>query len=231
MPALNAYIDAAILQPNLRQRAVHSALLQCLEMDVFSVCVRPCDLEPTLQVCSGHNIVVGTVVGFPHGLQLTATKLAEAQQLIALGAQEIDMVANYAWALSGEWPAVEAEIHAIAECTRAANVVLKVIIETAQLNTEHLEKFVVVCRRAGADYLKTSTGFNGAGAQFEAVSQLVKFAAGSLKIKASGGIRDQASAQKFIDLGASRLGISWSTCAAILQPESTIPRSHNDCDY
>ena len=111
----------------------------------------------------GKYIVVGTVLGFPHGLQLTATKLTEAQQLIALGAQEIDMVANYAWALSDDWAAVEAEIRAIADSTRAANVVLKVIIETAQLNTEHLQQFVNVCRRAGADYLKTSTGFNGAG--------------------------------------------------------------------
>ena len=98
MPALNSYIDAAILQPNLSRQAVHSALLQCLEMDLFSVCVRPCDLEMALQVCSESSIVVGTVLGFPHGLQLTATKLTEAQQLIALGAQEIDMVANYAWA-------------------------------------------------------------------------------------------------------------------------------------
>jgi deoxyribose-phosphate aldolase len=181
-----------------------------------------------LKVCSESSIVVGTVLGFPHGLQLTATKLTEAQQLIALGAQEIDMVANYAWALSDDWAAIEAEIRAIADSTRAANVVLKVIIETAQLNTEHLQQFVNVCRRAGADYLKTSTGFNGVGAQFEAVSQLVKFAAGSLKIKASGGIRDQASAQKFIDLGASRLGISWSTCPNILQPASTIQTIQSD---
>ena len=228
MPALNSYIDAAILQPNLSRQTVHSALLQCLEMDLFSVCVRPCDLEMALQVCSESSIVVGTVLGFPHGLQLTATKLTEAQQLIALGAQEIDMVANYAWALSDDWAAVEAEIRAIADSTRAANVVLKVIIETAQLNTEHLQQFVNVCRRAGADYIKTSTGFNGAGAQFEVVSQLVKFAAGSLKIKASGGIRDQASAQKFIDLGASRLGISWSTCPNILQPASTIQTIQSD---
>ena len=88
--------------------------------------------------------------------------MTEAQQLIALGAQEIDMVANYAWALSDDWAAVE-EDSRDCDSTRATNVVLKVIIETAQLNTEHLQQFVNVCRRAGADYLKTSTGFNGAG--------------------------------------------------------------------
>ena len=223
MPALKSYIDAAILQPNLTQQAVQTALARCLEMEVFSVCVRPCDLVMARQICCGRPTKIGTVLGFPHGLQLTKTKLAETQQLIALGAQELDMVANYAWALSGEWAAVESEIQEIARMTRAANVILKVIIETAQLNAEHLQKFVEICHRAGADYLKTSTGFNGAGAQYNEVRMLVEFAAGAIKIKASGGIRDHASAQKFIDLGVSRLGISWSNCAAILDPHSDIP--------
>jgi deoxyribose-phosphate aldolase len=222
MPALKSYIDAAILQPNLTQQSVQTALARCLEMEIFSVCVRPCDLVMARQLCSGRATQIGTVLGFPHGLQLSATKLAESQQLIALGAQELDMVANYAWALSGEWAAVESEIQEIAATTRTANVILKVIIETAQLDTEHLQKFVEICHRAGADYVKTSTGFNGAGAQYEEVRKLVEFAAGAIKIKASGGIRDQASAQKFIELGVSRLGISWSTCAAILDPSSDI---------
>ena len=228
MPDLKSYIDAAILQPNLCQQTVRKALLHCLKLDVFSVCVRPCDLELALQVCSGNKISVGSVLGFPHGMQLTVTKVTETQQLIDLGAQEIDMVANYGWALSGEWEAVEAEIRAIADCTRAANVILKVIVETAQLNIEHLRKFVSICRRVGVDYLKTSTGFNGEGAQLETVAQLIEFAAGSLKIKASGGIRDQASAHKFIEMGVSRLGISWSNCLSILQPESCIQTINQD---
>lgn len=215
MLPINRYLDAAILKPELTQAEVTEAIQACIEMKTFSVCVRPCDIALAQQLCQGTETAVCVVLGFPHGVQLSSSKVAEAQEYIARAVAEIDMVANYGWAKSGEWELVHSEIQAIAQVCRAANVILKVIFETAQLDPCSIEKLVEICVQAGADYVKTSTGFNGAGAQESDVQLMLNTAAGRIKVKPSGGIRDAASAQHFISLGADRLGVGWTACAAI----------------
>jgi len=215
MTAINRYLDAAILKPEFTQAETIEAIKACIEIDAFSVCVRPCDIPLAQEYCKGTDTAVCVVLGFPHGVQLSATKAAEAAEYIRLGVDEIDMVANYGWVKSGNWEAVKADIVGVAQQTQAAGIVMKVIFETAHLDVAQIKKLTEICIEAGADFVKTSTGFNGEGAQEADVQLMLDTAAGRIKVKPSGGIRDTARAQMFIDMGVHRLGIGWNACPAI----------------
>jgi deoxyribose-phosphate aldolase len=217
MNKLNRYLDAAVLKPEMTQDEAAEAIRACIALETFSVCVRPCDIALAQSLCEGSRTKVCVVLGFPHGDQLSASKADEAARYIGMGVDEIDMVANYGWVKSGDWNAVRTDIAGVAAQTNATGILLKVIFETAHLNPEQITKLTEVCIEAGADYVKTSTGFNGEGAKEPDVQLMLKTADGRAKVKPSGGIRDAASAQHFIDLGASRLGVGWSSCAAICQ--------------
>ncbi len=215
MNALNRTLDAAILKPEFTREEVNEAINACVALKTFSVCVRPCDITLAQELCRATETKVCVVLGFPHGVQLPESKVDEARRYIGLGVDEIDMVANYGWIRSGDWTAVEADVAGVASLTRAAGVPLKVIFETAHLNPAQIEQMVEVCIRAGADFVKTSTGFNGDGAQPDDVQLMLETAKGRIKVKPSGGIRDAAGAQAFIDMGADRLGVGWTSCATI----------------
>jgi deoxyribose-phosphate aldolase len=158
------------------------------------------------------------VLGFPHGVALSASKADEARRYADMGVDEIDMVANYGWAKSGKWDAVREDIGGVAAVTTAAGIPLKVIFETSQLDRETIRRFVEVSVEAGADFVKTSTGFNGAGAQDEDVRLMLEVAACRIKVKPSGGIRGRKRAEMFVAMGAHRLGVNWASCAAICAP-------------
>jgi deoxyribose-phosphate aldolase len=215
MNPLNRYLDAAILKPEMTQQEARDAIIACTKLETFSVCVRPCDIKLAKELCPGTKTLVCVVLGFPHGDQLTSSKVSEAKDYVSLGVDEIDMVANYGLAKSGSWDAVQADIAAVAEIAKAANVLLKVIFETAHLNPEQIKKLTELSIEAGADYVKTSTGFNGDGAKEEDVQLMLETAAGRAKVKPSGGIRDAATARRFVELGAERLGVGWTSCEAI----------------
>jgi deoxyribose-phosphate aldolase len=215
MTAINRYLDAAILKPEFTQEETIKAIQACIAIDAFSVCVRPCDIELAQQYCKGTNTAVCVVLGFPHGVQLPTTKAAEATEYIRLNVDEIDMVANYGWVKSGRWDEVKADIKGVTRQTKAAGIVSKVIFETAHLQAEQIKRLTEICIEAGADFVKTSTGFNGEGAQEADVKIMLETAAGRIKVKPSGGIRDSARAQMFIDMGVHRLGIGWNACPAI----------------
>jgi len=217
MTEISRYLDAAILKAEFTESDVLEAVKACIELNAFSVCVRPCDIELAQTQCQGTDTAVCVVLGFPHGVQLPDSKVDEAKRYIALGVDEIDMVANYGWIRSGKWAEVEADVAGVATLTRAAGVPLKVIFETAHLNTQQIQQMVEVCVRAGADFVKTSTGFNGEGAKVEDVQTMLDTAAGRIKVKPSGGIRDQADAQRFVDMGVHRLGVGWTSCQAICE--------------
>jgi deoxyribose-phosphate aldolase len=217
MKPISRYLDAAILKAEFTESEVLEAFKACIALNCYSVCVRPCDIELAQQHCQGTETAVCVVLGFPHGVQLPASKADEARRYIALGVDEIDMVANYGWIRSGNWAAVEADVAGVAALTRAAGIPMKVIFETAHLNPEQITQMVEVCIRAGADFVKTSTGFNGAGAQVEDVQNMLDTAAGRIKVKPSGGIRDRADAQRFVDMGVHRLGVGWASCQAICE--------------
>jgi len=212
---LNRYLDAAILKPEMTRDEVVKAIEACIALKTFSVCVRPCDIPLAQSLCRDSETKVCVVLGFPHGDQLAASKADEARRYIEAGVDEIDMVANYGLARSGDWEAVLADIKAVAGPTRSAGTLLKVIFETAQLDAAQIVKLTEIAIDAGADFVKTSTGFNGEGANEADVRLMLDTAGGRAKVKPSGGIRDAATAQRFIEMGAARLGVGWTACAAI----------------
>lgn len=207
--------DAAVLDPAMTREEAAAAIKTCVEIKAYSACVRPCDIELAQEICRGSETKVCVVLAFPHGLQLSASKADEAKRYVAMGVDEIDMVANYGWVKSGLWDEVKADIAAVAAIARPAGIPLKVIFETAQLDDAAIKQLVEICIEAGADFVKTSTGFNGEGAKEEDVKRMLETAAGRINVKASGGIRDLERAQMFIDLGARRLGLNWSSAKAI----------------
>lgn len=215
MESLANFLDAAVLKPELSRSEAMDAMKSCIVLGVRTVCVRPCDIAIAKELCDGTPTGVCVVLGFPHGCSLTASKVEEAKQYVRAGVDEIDMVANYGWIRSGLWQEVEQEIAAVSGVTRPAGIPLKVIFETAWLNEEEIQKTTELCVRAGADFVKTSTGFNGDGATEPQVRTMVEAAAGRILIKPSGGIRDRATAEKFLAMGAHRLGVGFSTCPAL----------------
>ncbi len=217
MSNISRYLDAAILKAEFTESEVLEAIKTCIKLNTFSVCVRPCDIQLAQQLCEGSDTAVCVVLGFPHGDQLSQSKADEASRYIKLGVDEIDMVANYGWIKSGKWAAVEADVAGVARQTRASGIPIKVIFETAQLNPTEIKEMVEVCIRAGADFVKTSTGFNGEGAKVDDVQNMLDTAAGRIKIKPSGGIRNRADAQRFVDMGVHRLGVGWTSCKAICE--------------
>ena len=213
--SLNRYLDHAVLVPQMtREEAV--ALIQLgIDYQVRTVCVRPCDIDLAIQMCRGTQTEVSCGLGFPHGTSCTESKKAEAQIHCQKGVAEIDMVANYGWIRSGLWDEIRSDIKAVVDVAHAHKVLVKVIFETSQLTLEQIAKATEICIEAGADFVKTSTGFNGEGASEEAVACMLKAANGRIKVKPSGGIRDAARAGLFIEMGADRLGVNGSSTPAI----------------
>jgi deoxyribose-phosphate aldolase len=220
MPKLsvNRYLDAAILKPELPETDVVKALEQCVAYEIKSVCVRPGDIELALQVCRGTATEVGCVLNFPHGAGLSTVKAFEAKQYLNLGVAEIDMVVNYSFIKSGRWDRVEDDITAVTRLTQPAGVVLKVILETAMLSLDEISRATTVAAQAGADFVKTSTGFNGEGATVEAVQTMLEAAGDRIKVKASGGIRNLEQAKLFLEMGCQRLGVNYTSVSAICDP-------------
>ena len=212
---INRYLDHAVLVPQMiREEAIASIQLG-IDHQVKTVCVRPCDIDLAVKMCRGTQTDVSCVLGFPHGTHCTESKAAEALLYCNKGVAEIDMVANYGWIRSGLWDEVRSDIKAVVDVAHAHKVLVKVIFETSQLTLEQVSKAVEISIEAGADFVKTSTGFNGEGASEEAVACMIKTANGRIKVKPSGGIRDAARAMMFINMGADRLGVNGTSTPAI----------------
>ena len=216
--SVNRYLDAAVLKPELPEADVVKGIEQCVAYEVKSVCVRPCDIKLAWQMCRGTTTEVGCVLNFPHGVGLSAIKAFEAEQYLALGVAEIDMVVNYSFIKSGQWPRVEDDIAAVTRLTQPAGVVLKVILETAMLSLDEIGRTTTIAAQAGADFVKTSTGFNGEGATVDAVQTMLAAAGDKIKVKASGGIRDLERAKLFVELGCQRLGVNYTSVPPICDP-------------
>lgn len=211
------YLDAAILKPDMTRAEVESAIRECIALRAMTVCVRGCDIDLAVEMTRGTETLVSCVLDFPYGYSGLETKRAAARDYAARGIYEIDMVMNYGAARSGDWATVENEIRAVVEEAHAQNVGVKVIFETSQLTAEEIRRATEVSIAAGADFVKTSTGFNGEGATVEAVKIMVDTAAGRAKVKPSGGIRNYETAKMYIDMGASRLGVGVSSCKPIVE--------------
>ncbi len=191
---------------NLSQTATSKDILKLVKQGekygVASVCVAPCFISFVKNIS---NINLCTVIGFPNGYQLTATKVYETKQAIALGADEIDMVININWLKEGKLEDILNEINEVKAACKGK--VLKVIVETAFLDREEKINICEVINKSNADYIKTSTGFASKGATFEDIKLFREYIKGK-KIKAAGGIRTLEDAIEYINLGCDRLGTS-----------------------
>ena len=203
---LNKYIDHTILKATASSADVQKLCEEAIEHEFYSVCVNGCYVIDAKHFLQGTDVKVAAVVGFPLGAMTTASKVFEAKEAIENGASEIDMVINVAKLKDGEFDYVENEIRLIKE-TIGDNV-LKVIIETCYLTDEEKVKACELSLVAKADFVKTSTGFGTGGATYEDVKLMKSVVGDNAKVKASGGVRDKETAQKYVDLGAERLGTS-----------------------
>ena len=202
-------IDHTLLKPEATVEQVVRLIEEATALGCFSVCVSP-SLVP---LATPEQLKLAVVCGFPSGAHAAEVKAAEAGQAQQAGVDEVDMVINLAYAVTNRFDQTESEIRAVREA--APNVLLKVIIESAALDDDQIVGACLAAERAGADYVKTSTGFHPAGgASVHAVELMAKAVGGRLGVKASGGIRDAQTALAMIDAGATRLGLSSS--AAIL---------------
>ena len=218
---ISRYFDAAVLKPEMTREEAKAAIREAIDADSYSVCVRGCDIELAVSMCRGTNTIVSCVLDFPYGYSGAAGKRALAKVYCQQGAKELDMVMNYGYARGGDWDVVEEEIRGVCEEAHAQGALVKVIFETSQLTLDQVKAATETSIRAGADFVKTSTGFNGAGATAEAVRTMLDTAAGRAKVKPSGGIRDYATAKMYVDMGAERLGIGYASAAAIAKGEGT----------
>ena len=203
---LNKYIDHTILKATASSADVQNLCEEAIEHEFYSVCVNGCYVADAKHLLQGTDVKVAAVVGFPLGAMTTASKVFEAKEAIENGASEIDMVINVAKLKDGEFDYVENEIRLIKEAI--GNNVLKVIIETCYLTDEEKVKACELSLVAKADFVKTSTGFGTGGSTYEDVKLMKSVVGDNAKVKASGGVRDKETAQKYVDLGAERLGTS-----------------------
>ena len=203
---LNKYIDHTILKATASSSDVQKLCEEAIEHKFYSVCVNGCYVADAKHLLQGTDVKVAAVVGFPLGAMTTAAKVFEAKEAVENGASEIDMVINIAKLKDGEFDYVENEIRLIKEAI--GDNVLKVIIETCYLTDEEKVKACELSLVAKADFVKTSTGFGTGGATYEDVKLMKSVVGDNAKVKASGGVRDKETAQKYVDLGAERLGTS-----------------------
>ena len=202
----NKYIDHTLLKPESTPQDIEKICLEAKEYDFASVCIQPCYVKMAYGLLKDTDVKVCTVIGFPLGTNTTETKIQEACQAVEEGAEEIDMVINIGALKAGDAVYITDEIHRIKEAV--GNLVLKVIIETCLLTDE--EK-VLACQcavNAGADFVKTSTGFSKGGATVEDVRLMKQTVGDRCQVKASGGIRTPEDFEAMIEAGASRIGTS-----------------------
>jgi len=209
---LNLYIDHTLLSPSAGPDDIVRICAEAEQYSFASVCVNPCYVPLAADRLRGTDVKVCTVIGFPLGQNSTAIKVAEAKAALEEGASEIDAVMNVGMFRAGGRLYHEQEVKALAEAVHTKEgAVLKIILETCLLTPEEIYEASVISGRAGADFVKTSTGFSTGGATVEAVSimkKAVEEAGLSTSIKASGGIRTLETALSMIEAGADRLGAS-----------------------
>lgn len=201
-------IDHSILKPDFTDGDVRAGAELALKYNTASYCIRPMDVAPAAEMLAGSDVHVCTVIGFPHGSTTTAVKEFETADAIKNGAVEIDMVINISALLSGDYDYVEQDIRAVVDVAHAAGASVKVIFETAYLNDELIVKACQLSEAAGADYVKTSTGFASEGATLHNVKLMKATVGDRLKVKSSGGVRTLDQLIDYMDAGVTRSGCS-----------------------
>jgi len=199
-------IDHSLLSPTLTQDALEAGIQVALDYDVGSVCIMPYYMKRCAELLAGSTVKASTTIGFPHGGHTTAIKLAEAQQALADGCQELDMVVNISKVLSEDWDYVHADIKAVVDAAQGQKV--KVIFENCYLEDKHRIKLCEICGQIGADWVKTSTGYGTGGAVDADLILMRKHSPPEVQVKAAGGVRSLDRLLEVRALGVTRVGAS-----------------------
>lgn len=202
---LAATIDHSLLRPELTVEEVLAGCATAAEYRVVSVCVRPADVPRAVAALAGTDVEVGTVIGFPHGANETATKVFEARRALDQGVAELDMVLNIGLLRSGEDGAVEADVRAVVEAADGAALV-KVILENAYLDRDQKVRGCRLVESAGADFVKTSTGFAPSGSTLEDLRLMRDTVSPAVQVKAAGGVRTLDGLLEVMAVGVTRIG-------------------------
>ena len=210
---LVALIDHTLLKPEAPRADLDACIKTAIEADVKAMCIRPMDVAYSAKALEGSNVLLCTVIGFPHGTVTTATKVAETIEAVKHGAIEVDMVMNLGLFASGEYELVQDDIAQVVKATKSTNpkAEVKVILETCLWTEEQVVKACELTEAAGADFVKTSTGFAASGATTEVISLMRKSVGDRLGVKASGGVRTLDAVIDMAEAGASRVGASGTT--------------------
>lgn len=199
-------IDHSLLNPTLTDADIIDGCKLADEYQVTSVCVRPSDVILARSILKESEVLVTSVIGFPHGTTTTLTKVTEAQEAIENGCAELDVVINIGKMRSGEYEYVKKDIAAIIGIAHAQRVKVKVIFENTYLTKEEIKQATLICNEVNADWVKTSTGYAGGGATDEDLKIMRKFALPHIQVKAAGGVRTLQRAIEVRNLGCSRFG-------------------------
>lgn len=210
---LVALIDHTLLKPEAPTADLDACIKTAIEADVKAMCIRPMDVAYSSKALEGSNVLLCTVIGFPHGTVTTATKVAETNEAVKHGAIEVDMVMNLGLFASGEYEQVQDDIAQVVRAAKSTNpkAEVKVILETCLWSDEQVVKACELTEAAGADFVKTSTGFAASGATKEVISLMRKTLGDRLGVKASGGVRTLDAVIDMAEAGASRVGASGTT--------------------
>ena len=218
---LGRYIDQSVLKPEFTQADIRKYIQEGIDYNCATVCINPASLPIARELCKGTNTGICVVCDFPFGLSTTESKAMQAELICRDGdIEDLDIVANYGWIRSGRWDDVRADIKAVADVCHKYGTNLKVIFEVDALTIDEVKKATVTAIEAGADFVKTSTGFftggKNEGATYEVIQAMMDAAEGRCKIKGAGGIRDREKFLRLIDMGIDRMGIGYKSTAKVL---------------
>jgi deoxyribose-phosphate aldolase len=203
-------IDHTLLKPEASREDIRKLCQEAVRFGFASVCINPCNVALAAELVRGSNVKVCTVIGFPLGATLSRVKMYEAEEVIKLGAQEVDMVLNIGALKSGLDDLVEADIRGVVDVAHREGAICKVIFETSLLTLEEKVRASLASKKAGADFVKTSTGFSSGGATAEDVALMRALVGSDIGVKASGGVRTFDDLKKMVCAGATRIGASAS---------------------
>ena len=201
-------IDHSVLKPTSTVQDVKDGAAIALKYKTAAYCIRPSDVPLAAKLLAGSDVKVCTVIGFPHGTTDSTSKAFEAAEAVRNGAHEVDMVINIGALIGGKDELVVEDIRAVANAAHAGGAHLKVILETSLLTAEQIVRGCELAEKAGADFVKTSTGFGSAGATLENIKLMKATVGDRLRVKASGGVRTVDQVIDFIEAGVSRCGTS-----------------------
>lgn len=218
---LASYIDQSVLKPEFTQEDIRKYIQEGIDFGCKTVCINPSSLPIARELCAGTDTKICVVCDFPFGTSTTESKVMQAELYCKEGdIFELDIVSNYGWIRSGKWDWVEADIKAVCDVCHKYGTAVKVIFETDALTIEEVKKATLISISAGADFVKTSTGFftggKSEGATVEVIQAMMDAAEGRIKVKGSGSIRSREHFLRLIDMGIDRMGIGYKSTPVVM---------------